>query len=137
MMPSTPPAGTPTPLYYGLLLAHTMMRLGTFDAVTLSTTHNLDAYAVQVSDGSLRVIVVNKDSTDASAQINLPTTFISGFLLHAGRGGTGRDQRHYTDGRGVSSGTWSATNPITITVDSNTLTLTIPAGTALALTLTP
>lgn len=133
-----PNTGQPTPLYYGLLLAHTMMRLGTFDSLSLTTSHNLDAYAVKVSDGTLRVIVVNKDGSDADAQITLPATFATGSYYTLAGPAIDATTGVTLDDRGVSaSGTWSANNPTTISVGGDVVDLVIPADTALALTLTP
>ncbi len=133
-----PNAGTPSGLYYGLLLAHTMMRLGTFDALSLSTTHNLDAYAINVSDGSLRVIIVNKDASDALVQITTPQNYTSGSYYTLAGPSLDATSGITLDGRTVSSsGTWSANNTTPITVNGNQVAITAPAGTALALTVTP
>jgi hypothetical protein len=71
------PLGTVSPVYYGMLLfraASFVPSRPTADSRLLPITNqtdrnDLDAYAVRGGDGSLRVVVVNKDGHDAHIRI--------------------------------------------------------------------
>src|SRR5205085_390254 len=54
---------TAMPEYYGLYLA-TLMGSGRFLPVTLSSDHNVTAYAVRGYDGRVRIAVIEKDATN-------------------------------------------------------------------------
>lgn len=128
----------PQPVYYGLLMAH-QMGAGQFLPVTLSTTANLTAYAITASDGTTRVMVVDKDPTTAgpvSTSVNIGAAFtgaadelqMTGSSLTSSTGiaiqgaSVGRDG-HFTVGA-----------PTQLTVSGGAVSLTIPSGSATLLT---
>jgi hypothetical protein len=51
---------TPQPIYYGMLFVN-LIGTGNFLPVTVSTTKNITAYALQGNDGKTRVMLVEKD----------------------------------------------------------------------------
>jgi hypothetical protein len=130
--------GQPTALYYGLLLAHEAMHLATFRAVTLTTTQALDAYALDVSDGSLRVVVFDKDAAPSHVHVTLPKSYSSGSSYALAGPSLDATANVTLDGRGVSSsGTWSATSPSPVMVSGTSLDFDVAAGTAVVASVTP
>lgn len=65
--------GSPRPIYYGMLAFHYAAPDGTLIPVIMNTTMNLAIHAVVGDDGSLKLIVINKDQSE-SAQVQINTT---------------------------------------------------------------
>jgi hypothetical protein len=69
---------TAAPEYYGLYMA-TRMGTGRFLPVTVSSDHNVTAYAVRGRDGRLRIAVIEKDDTSgAPVPVSIAVQGISG-----------------------------------------------------------
>ena len=126
------------PEYYGLYMA-TRMGSGQFLPVTVSSQNNITAYAVRGDDGRLRVAVIEKDPTTAAAvPISLQV------------GGAARDASVLrltgtslasADGVAVQGGTVDRAGRLRpgpaghVPVRHGTVRLTVPAGSAVILTL--
>jgi hypothetical protein len=127
---------TAAPEYYGLYLA-TRMGTGTFLPVTVSSDHNVAAYAVRGDDGRLRIAVIEKDATGgAPIQVGIDVggghtasvLSLTGRSLGSADGITVQGRAVGLDGR-LDPGCGS-----TVPVRSGRLSLTIPSGSAVVVT---
>lgn len=128
---------TVEPEYYGLYMA-TRMGSGRFEPVTVTSDHNVTAYAVRGDDGRLRIAVIEKDPTGAAA---VPVTISIGR-----RGGTAQVLRltgqALDSAAGVSvqgstvdrSGHLTPGRPDRVPVDDGTVRLDVPTGSAAIIT---
>jgi hypothetical protein len=64
---------SPRPIYYGMLAFHYAAPNGTLIPLITNTTMNITAHAVVGNDGSLKLIVINKDQSK-SVQVQINTT---------------------------------------------------------------
>lgn len=130
-------SGQPTALYYGMLLAHTMLRTARFDTVALSSTGDLTAYALAAQDGSLRIVLINKDPGTAMVALNPGGTYTSASSFALIAPSVSSTTGITLGTRTVSvAGTWSAhTTPVVLS--GGQATVTIPPYSALAVTFVP
>jgi hypothetical protein len=127
---------TAAPEYYGLYLA-TRMGTGTFLPVTVSSDHNVAAYAVRGGDGRLRIAVIEKDATgsapvqvgiDAGGGRGASMLSLTGSSLDSAAGITVQGRTVGRDGR-LDPGCGTP-----VRVHSGQLSLTIPSGSAAVIT---
>ena len=129
---------TAMPEYYGLYMA-TRMGPGTFLPVTVTSDNNVVAYAVRGKDGRLRIAVIEKDPTSAAP---VPLSIDLGGSAHSASvlslTGSALDsaggisiQGHAVDRAGrLNPGPGSR-----VPVHNGTVDLTMPAGSAVVITL--
>ena len=128
---------TARPEYYGML-AFSLAGQGTLVKITTSEhALNLSACATRNSQGSVWVTIVNRDLAQA-AKIDL--TLPAGFSMAEAFRLLAPSIQSKTDvtlaGASVASdGTWSPRNPETISVNGNTASLPVAAGSAVLLRL--
>jgi hypothetical protein len=127
--------GKPTPLYYGLLLFHTMTRQARLLQSSLLTSMNLSAFATTDTSGVLRVVLINKEkATNASVIINIGQSYKTAASFQLSGPGLSATTNVTLGAKKVSSqGTWT---PITTPLPSHgsTVTILVPAGSALCIT---
>lgn len=127
--------GKPTPLYYGLLLFHTMTRQARLLQSSLLTSMNLSAFATIDSSGVLRVLLINKEKAiNASVIINMGQSYkhaasfqLSGPSLSATTNVTLGAKKV------TSQGTWTPTTT-PLPSQGSTATVLVPAGSAVCIT---
>ncbi|GAA3269073.1 hypothetical protein GCM10020218_009010 [Dactylosporangium vinaceum] len=129
----------PRPLYYGMLMV-ALMGTGTFLPATVSTQHNLTAYAVKGSDGKTRVMLVNKEpTTAAAATVALNTGQPAGTKASVIRlAGSALDSPEDITLAGATvkpDGTFTQGPAELATTTGAGLTLTLPGGSAALITL--
>lgn len=145
--PSTPivflsgPA-TPKPLYYGMLFfaqATTGKKMLAVKSTPQSPI-NLSTYATQQTNGVVKVTLINKDlSKEAFVTLSAINTNLSFELASATR----LSAPSLSSTTGVlfggsavaADGTWSASKTEDLTINGNTTTVKVPAGSAVLLTL--
>lgn len=124
------------PLYYGMLL---VSRIGTGDMLSTTTSaggSNLRAYTVTPADGSTVVVLVNCEaSTGVNATVDVGTavssataTYLRGASLTATSGVT------LGEASVSASGMWTPKAPYTLSHSGNTLTVPVPAASAVLIT---
>ena len=121
------------PLYYGMLL---VSRIGAVDmlptAITAAGSLPLRAYAVEAADGGTAVVVVNSDAnTGMNATIDIGAPVASASALYL-RGGALDATTGVTLGQATvtADGTWSPQAPYGLPAAGTTVTLPIPAASA-------
>lgn len=128
--------GAPTPLYYALLLFHTMTNQAHLLPSSLFTQLNLTAYAAANASGGLGIVLINKEqSKNASVTINTRQTYNEATFFRL----TGPDlsaTSNITLGtKKVSAkGTWSPSQT-PLTLHGATVTIAVPAGSAVYISL--
>ncbi|WP_436531702.1 hypothetical protein [Actinoplanes sp. HUAS TT8] len=120
------------PIYYGIWMAR-QMGPGRFLPVTLTSDHNISAYAVKGDDGRTRIAVVNKDGASAEVTLSVGGRDRAGSVLTMT--GAALDQ----EATAVQGATVDATGrfhpvPSPARVRGGTLTLTVGAAGAVVVT---
>ncbi|HLV97564.1 MAG TPA: glycosyl hydrolase family 79 C-terminal domain-containing protein [Ktedonobacterales bacterium] len=127
--------GRPTVLYYALLLAHIATTRARVVQAALQTALNLTAYAFSDSLGTLRVVLINKETTQpALVTINTAHLYLSAHLFRLSGPNLSATSGVTLGDRTVSAqGTWAP--PSTSSPIQGTLTqISVPAGSALCVT---
>jgi hypothetical protein len=117
------------PLFYGMLL---VAQAGTGDMFSAKVTGgDLSAYAVAQADGSTNVALVNKDGTkDAEVSLDIGAP-VQGSCAEYLLGSSLTATTVTLAGASISpTGAWSPQPPYTVTAEGNTITVTMPAGSA-------
>lgn len=129
---------TAMPEYYGLYMA-TRLGSGRFLPVTVSSTHNVTAYAVRGDDGRLRLAVIEKDATSAAPvpiSVNVGGTARTASVLRLTGTSLASADGVAVQGRTVDrSGRLDPGPAGHLPVHHGTVDLTVPAGSAVVLTL--
>jgi hypothetical protein len=74
--------GKPTALYYGLLMAHAATQRAKVAQTALQTALNLTAYAFKDTPGTLRVVLINKETTQpALVTINTGQLYLNSTVF--------------------------------------------------------
>lgn len=129
--------GTPTPLYYAMLLYHYAASIGGQEVpVQITSQSNLSAHAILGSNGQLNLVIINKDETK-QAKITINTT--QSFKRAIGVSLLAPSLSSTTDitfgGSSIGAdGTWHPTVIKHFQVNGATLKVTIPAGSAIVIT---
>jgi hypothetical protein len=121
------------PLFYGMLL---VSQAGVGDLLPTKASAgqlNFSAYALHLADGSLNIVLVNKDATNgvnASVDTGAAVTSASGAYLQA-PALTSTSGVTFA-GSGVSAaGAWSPKPPYRLTASGNAVTVVVPPATAI------
>lgn len=129
--------GVPHPLYYAVLFFHHAAENGNCIKCNVSCPHaNIAGHAVIGNDGILRVSIINKDIF-STAEVTISTkinySHANALFLKAQR----LDSTNVTFGSSsvLDDGTWTPTY-IPITINGNSLHVSIPIASAVLLTLT-
>jgi hypothetical protein len=125
--------GDPTPLYYGLLFFHMLVQSpgSTIESVGMQTTLDMTTYKVVDADGTVHVVLINKDlKQNASTEIQLGIPSTKAQLLRLTAPSIDATDNISLAGRGLSAqGTWSSpSNLETIPVKKNIADITVPPG---------
>ncbi|HLV97563.1 MAG TPA: glycosyl hydrolase family 79 C-terminal domain-containing protein [Ktedonobacterales bacterium] len=128
--------GAPTVLYYALLLVHTMINHARLLISSLQTKLNLTAYASADSSGAMRVVLINKEkAVNASIKMNIGQPYQSATSFQLTGPGLAATTQVTLGTRTVSTqGTWTPSQT-PLTVQGQTVTMTIPASSAVCITL--
>ena len=126
------------PEYYGLAAVHEI-GTGDFLDVTNPDSTNVHAYAIRHSNGTVTVVLDNfqNPSSDGSTslQLDLPASFTSGEKVTLTASGLSATSGITLGGQTVQSdGNLPALTETLVSVDGDTVTVSIPAGTAELLT---
>jgi hypothetical protein len=124
------------PLYYGMLL---VSRIGTGDMLSTTVSasgSNLRAYTVTPADGSTVVVIVNGEaSKGVNATVDVGAAVSSATAVYL-RGPSLTSTTGVTLGEAPVNpdGTWSPKAPYTLTHSGNTVTVPVPAASAVLIT---
>jgi len=124
------------PLYYGMLL---VSRMGTGDMLSTTASAgsaNLRAYTVTPADGSTVVVIVNGEaSTGVNATVDIGAAVSSATAVYL-RGASLTATTGITLGETPVNpdGTWTPKAPFTLSHSGNTLTVPVPAASAVLIT---
>ena len=127
---------TAAPLYYGMLL---VSRIGTGDMLSTTASagsSNLHAYTVSRTDGATVVVLVNGEaSTGVNATVDLGAAVSSATAVYL-RGASLTATSGVTLGEATVNpdGSWSPKAPFTLTHTGNTVTVPVPAASAVMIT---
>ncbi len=128
------------PEYYGLYMA-TRMGTGQFLPVTVSSDHNVTAYAVRGYDHRLRIAVIEKDDTTGTpvpVSLSVGTTHGFGFASVLHLTGQSLDSAAGVAVQGASvdrAGRLLPGRPDFVRVDHGTVSLNVAAGSAAIITI--
>jgi hypothetical protein len=124
--------GTPKALYYGLLFFHTVTQQSKIVQATIHTAFNITAYAVLDSRGSLRVVLVNKDSRhSATIAVNTPRLYRSATIMRLIAPTIGVTTSITVGGSAVSAqGTWTPSSSEPLALHGTAVDVQVPAGSA-------
>lgn len=124
------------PIYYGIWMAR-RMGPGRFLPVTVDTTRNLSAYAVQGDDGRTRIALVQKDATSAApVSVTLSVGGHRSAKVLRMTGTALNEETTAVQGATVdASGRLRPGAPESVPVTGGRLTLTVGAGSAVVITL--
>jgi hypothetical protein len=118
--------GQPEPVYYGMLLFHSVAGSDSHMLETrIQTSLNLTAYAVQAGDGSTRVVLVNKTGNDATVEVDTGRTYHNAYYYRLQAPNLSSTAGVTLGASAVSSqGTWAPnTNPLPLTGKTATIPL--------------
>jgi hypothetical protein len=124
------------PLYYGMLL---VSQIGTGDMLSTTASasgSNLHAYTVTPADGSTVVVIVNgEESNGVNATVDVGAAVSDATAVYL-RGPSLTSTSGVTLGEASvnPSGTWSPKAPFTLAHTGNTLTVPVPAASAVLIT---
>lgn len=130
--------GIPGPLYYSLLCAHYAAPNGNSVSSVTTTSNNVSGHAVVKADGSLSVVIVNKDVnypahvkiTPAGIYSMATAIFLTAPAINSKTGIT-------LGGNAVAAdGTWTAGTPTNLQIIDGSALITMPTGSAAVVTLT-
>lgn len=119
------------PIFHGMLL---VSRAGTGDMFAASASTgsvSLSAYAIAQADGSLNVVLVNKDAmTDVNVSLDTGAMVAGSCALYL-QGSALAATTVTLAGASVSpTGAWTPNPPYTLTASGNVVTVLVPAGSA-------
>jgi hypothetical protein len=120
-----------TPLFHGMLL---VSQAGTGDLVAATASASgisLSAYAIAQADGSLNVVLLNKDAMkDASLSLDTGATVATSCAMYL-EGSALTATTAMLGGASVSAtGAWAPDAPVTLTASGHVVTVVVPAGSA-------
>ncbi|HVY37994.1 MAG TPA: glycosyl hydrolase family 79 C-terminal domain-containing protein, partial [Polyangia bacterium] len=124
------------PLYYGMLL---VSKIGTGDMLATTTSAgsaNVRAYTVTPADGSTVIVIVNVEaSTGVNATVDVGAAVSSATAVYL-RGPSLTSTTGVTlgDAPVTPDGTWSPKAPYTLAHTGNTITVPVPAASAVMIT---
>jgi len=125
------------PIFYGLLFV-TKIAPGTMYAVSVTARVSMTAYAIAGKDGATYLAILNKDPVNAAV-----TTVALGAgasrataLVLAGSGLYATTGTTLSGAMVANSGAWTPDPEQVIAVNGSTLTVSVPAATALLLKIT-
>jgi hypothetical protein len=123
------PGGVAEPVYYGMLLYRSVVEDGGHLLSTdVDTSLNVTAHAVEGSDGSTRVVLVNKTASPATVQVDTGTSYRSAFYYQLLAPSLSSTTGVTLGGSSVSSqGTWTPVGTTALPLDGNQASLTLPA----------
>jgi hypothetical protein len=122
---------TARPLYYAMLLVHAAAR-GRLVPVAVQSTFNVTAHAALDDDGTLRVVVVNKEATHA-VRVRLVTAGAyanAGVLRLVGPALDRGDSVTFAGATVGGDGSWTPGPAEAVGTDGTGFVLTVPAGSA-------
>jgi hypothetical protein len=125
------------PLYYGMLL---VSQIGAGDMLGTSLTNagntKLRAYAVTPADGVTKVILVNFEATTGvNATVDLGAAVASASAIYLrGTSLTSTTGVTLADAPVTATGTWAPKPPYTLARSGTTLTVPVPAASAVLIT---
>ena len=127
------------PLFYGMLL---VSQIGTGDMLATSISNagstKLRAYAVTLADGSTKVVLVNFEaSTGVNATVDVGSAVASAsaiYLRGASLTATSTTSITLADAPVTPAGAWTPKAPYTLTRTGTTITVPVPAASAVLIT---
>jgi hypothetical protein len=124
------------PLYYGMLL---VSQIGTGDMLSTTVSaggSNVRAYTVTPADGSTVVVIVNGEaSTGVNATVDIGAAVSSATAVYLrGPSLTATSGITYGEAPVKPDGTWVPQAPYTLSHTGNTLTVPVPAASAVLIT---
>ncbi len=125
------------PEYYGLYMA-TRMGTGQFLPVTVTSDHNVTAYAVKGNDGRTRIAVIEKDPTGTPVPVTIATGLRGGSASAIRLTGTSLDTAAGVAIQGATvdrEGHLDPGRPDRLKVSHGTVSLTVASGSAVIITL--
>lgn len=129
--------GTPTPLYYAMLLFHYVAANGGQQVpVQLSGQGNVSAHAILGSNGQLNLVIVNKDAHNAAhVAINTTQSYSQAQGISLIAPSLSSTSNILFGGSPIGAdGSWRPTNFKQIPVNGASSNVTVPAGSALVIT---
>jgi hypothetical protein len=121
------------PLFYGMLLVSQAGVGDMFVTKASAGQLNFSAYSLALADGSINVVLVNKDATsgvNASIDTGAPVTAASGAYLQAPA--LSSTSGVTFAGSGVTAaGAWAPKPPYRLTTSGNGITVVVPPATAI------
>jgi hypothetical protein len=128
--------GTPTPLYYGLLLASQLTQTGG-NQVQATASGGVSAYAVMGASGSLQIALINLTAAAETVPITTANDYASAAeITLAGPSLTSLTGVTLGGTAVASDGSWTSA-PVAVPVSGNTMTVALPADSAAIITCTP
>ena len=124
------------PLYYALLLFHYVAPNGKIIPLRLTTGVNLAAYAVTNTDGTFRLILINKDlNNDTTVSVTTSQTFQSATVLYLTAPSVDATTGVTFGGAAVApDGTWKPTTAQQIPVNNFSSSIVVPKTSAVVIT---
>lgn len=128
--------GSPRPIYYGMLAFHYAAPNGTLIPVIMNTTMNLTTYAVAGNDGSLKLIVINKDQyQSAQVQINTTRAYAQASVVRLAAPSVNATTGITLGGTPISfNKAWSPSIVEQVRVSGTNSQITLPSGSAAIIT---
>jgi hypothetical protein len=126
---------TAMPLYYAMLLFHDAAQ-GRIIPLDMNTAANVTAHAVLGNDGTLHLVIINKDATEAcNAQINPGKSYSRAGALRLTAPSLESQNGVTFGGSAVApDGTWSGGEEETVTQNSTGYHIVVSAASAVAIT---
>jgi len=124
------------PLYYGMLLVSRMSAGDMLQTTISGTTVALRAYAVTAADGTTNVVLVNSEaSTGVNATVDVGAALSSASAIYL-RGPSLASTSGVTLGEAAvtATGTWNPKPPYTLVHGGTTLSVPLPAASAVLIT---
>ena len=128
--------GSPRPIYYGMLAFHYAAPNGTLIPLITNTTMNITAHAVVGNDGSLKLIVINKDqSKSAQVQINTTRSYSQATAVRLAAPSVSATTGITLGGTPISfNRAWSPSTGEQVSVSGANSQITLPSGSATIIT---
>lgn len=127
--------GMPKALYYGLLFFHIVTEGARIVQTTIQTFHNITAYAVIGSNGSLNVVILNKDTSHKYlVAININHLYHSAKVIRLVAPNIASTAAITVGGRAISAkGTWTSSSSEVLTIHGTVVNVQIPPASAASL----
>ena len=126
--------GAPTPLYYGLLLFHTLVQTpkSAIANVSLQTPLMVTAYEVMDGQKAARMLLMNRElKNDAEVEIQLDAPYKTMQLMRLTAPSIDAKNNITLGGSGISDqGTWSASKVESVEVNGASVSVKVPRGSA-------